>query len=331
MLQLSQSSVLSFFRLCVRNLPLNVDDKKLAEIFSTVTKKKVHVKKVLIMRSKDRNDIAGQPRSLGFGFVEFRNHKDALATLRVTNNNPGIFSADRRPIVEFAVENTVVVKAKKRRLEKVHHRQRQQGEGHAPVEKTKTNKEIRLEKKQKRREARQRKREEKKKRKLEETKEGHRDESNQTKDLNRRRKTANERTWKEIKGGQKFSPKVPVARKLVKNDQQERKQVSRVPLRARKSDMSTLNTSAEASPASNKRKLESSEKRLSKNIPKTAGGSFLFSSGNVVNKKRKGARRKEREEKEESNFSALVNKYKMKLFGTDEGQSSEKRSRWFDD
>ena len=154
------------------------------------------------MRSKDSKDTAGRQRSLGFGFVEFRNHKDALATLRATNNNPGIFSADRRPIVEFAVENSVVIKAKKRRLEKVHHRRRQ-GEDHAPIEKTKTNKAIRLEKKQKPRETRQRKREAKKKRKLGQTKEGHLDESNQTKDLNRRRrKTANESTWKEVKGRQ---------------------------------------------------------------------------------------------------------------------------------
>ena len=289
------------------------------------------VKKVLIMRSKDRKDTAGRQRSLGFGFVEFRNHKDALATLRATNNNPGIFSADRRPIVEFAVENSVVIKAKKRREEKIHHRQRQ-GEGHAPIEKTKTNKEIRLEKKQKRKEARQRKREAKKKRKLGQTKEGHLDESNQTKDLNgRRKKTANESTWKEVKGRQNFPPKVPVARKLVKNGQQERKQVSRVSLSARKSDMSTH--SAEASPTSNKRKLESSEKRLSKNVPETGGSSSLFANGagNLVNKRRKGARRKEQEEKEESNFSDLVNKYKLKLFGKDEGQTSVKRSRWFDD
>lgn len=127
-----------------------------------------------------------------------------------------------------------------------------------------------IEKKQKRRETGQRKREAKKKRKLGQTKEGHPDESNQTKDLNRRRrKTANESTWKEVKGRQNFPPEVPVARKLVKNGQQERKQVSRVSLSARKSDMSTH--SAEASPTSNKRKLESSEKRLSKNVPETGG------------------------------------------------------------
>ena len=285
------------------------------------------------MRSKDRKDTAGRQRSLGFGFVEFRNHKDALATLRATNNNPDIFSADRRPIVEFAVENSVVIKAKKRREEKVHDHQRH-GEGHAPIEKTKTNKEIRLEKKQKRKEARQRKREAKKKRKLGQTMEGHPDESNQTKDLNRRRtKIANESTRKEIKGRQNCPPKVPVARKLVKNGQQERKQISRVSLSAGKPDMSTLHTSTEASPTSNKRKLESSGKHLSKNVPETRGSSSLFTNGagNLVNKRRKGARRKEQEEKEESNFSDLVNKYKLKLFGEDEGQTSVKRSRWFDD
>lgn len=122
------------------------------------------------------------------------------------------------------------------------------------------------------------------------TKKGHLDESNQTKDLNRRRrKTANESTWKEVKGRQNCPHKVPVARKLVKNGQQERKQVSRVSLSARKSDISTH--SAEASPTSNKRKLESSEKRLSKNVPETGGSSSLFANGagNLVNKRRKGA------------------------------------------
>ena len=153
---------------------------------------------------------------------------------------------------------------------------------------SKTNKAIRLEKKEKRRETPQRKREAKKKRKLGQTMEGHPDESNQTKDLNRRRtKIANESTRKEIKGRQNCPPKVPVARKLVKNGQQERKQVSRVSLGARKSDMSTH--SAEASPASNKRKLESSKKRLSKNVPETGGSSSLFANGagNLVNKSEK--------------------------------------------
>ena len=131
----------------MRNLPLNVDDKGLKEIFSTVAGQNAIVK-------------------MGYGFVEFTNHNDALAALRGTSNNPDIFGADRRPIVEFSLENSLVVKVKQRRLDKA--RQRQQPDSEQP----KTNKEKRLEKSQKRREKRQRKREANKERKLEERKEG---------------------------------------------------------------------------------------------------------------------------------------------------------------
>jgi nucleolar protein 4 len=40
--------------------------------------------------------------------VEFERHDHALAALRQLNNNPAAFSADRRPIVEFAMENVKV-------------------------------------------------------------------------------------------------------------------------------------------------------------------------------------------------------------------------------
>ena len=93
--------------------------------------------------------------------MEFTNHNDALAALRATNKTPDIFCADRRPIVEFSLENSLVVKVKQRRLDKA--RQRQQPGGEQP----KTNKEKRLEKSQKRREKRQRKREANKEMKLE--------------------------------------------------------------------------------------------------------------------------------------------------------------------
>ena len=108
----------------VRNLALNVDDKRLKEIFSTVAGRNAFVKKVLIICSKDRVDSSGRGLSMGYGFVEFTNHNDALAVLRATNKNPDIFGADRRPIVEFSLENSLVVKVKQRRLDKA--RQRQQ-------------------------------------------------------------------------------------------------------------------------------------------------------------------------------------------------------------
>ena len=109
---------------------------------------------------------------MGYGFIEFTNHKDALAVLRVTNNNPAIFGPDRRPIVDFSIENSLVLKAKQRHVEKAQHKQQQSVDEHAHDEQPKTNKERRLERNQKRREKRVRKREARKKRKLEEGKDG---------------------------------------------------------------------------------------------------------------------------------------------------------------
>ena len=90
------------------------------------------VQKVQIMRNMDRLDSSGVGRSKGFGFVEFLCHEDALDVLRATNNNPEIFGPDRRPIVEFAIENSLILKrlelrknknAKKIRLQELSQRQ----------------------------------------------------------------------------------------------------------------------------------------------------------------------------------------------------------------
>ncbi len=79
------------------------------------------------MRNTDRIDPATKlGRSKGYGFIEFTRHSDALSCLRWLNNNPTAFkalpeedqketessaSANRqRPIVEFAIENKMVVK-----------------------------------------------------------------------------------------------------------------------------------------------------------------------------------------------------------------------------
>ena len=48
--------------------------------------------------------------SLGYAFCTFENHDVALKCLRVLNNHPSIFSKEKRPIVEFAVENAKAVK-----------------------------------------------------------------------------------------------------------------------------------------------------------------------------------------------------------------------------
>ncbi|XP_028391945.1 RNA-binding protein 28-like [Dendronephthya gigantea] len=103
--------IVSKTRLCFRNLPLHIDNKKLSEVLRTVCEGKPKtVQKVQIMRNMDRLDSSGVGRSKGFGFVEFLSHQAALDVLRATNNNPEIFGPDRRPIVEFAIENSLILK-----------------------------------------------------------------------------------------------------------------------------------------------------------------------------------------------------------------------------
>jgi len=63
---------------------------------------------VKILRDPERLDAEGGPRSKGIGFVEFMDHSHALAAIRQLNNNPAPFGRERRPIVEFAIENAKV-------------------------------------------------------------------------------------------------------------------------------------------------------------------------------------------------------------------------------
>ncbi|KAJ3277347.1 RNA recognition motif-containing protein [Borealophlyctis nickersoniae] len=162
-------------RLSIRNLNLKVDDKELKKVAKLAVKKfweevekgeregleqeviteeeklglgtpgpkrKYAVKQAKIQRSKDRMDATTkQLRSLGYGFVEFESHADALACLRWLNNNPRAFApppskpddiksgeegkegapiSRKRPIVEFAIENLLVLK---RRAERVKQRE----------------------------------------------------------------------------------------------------------------------------------------------------------------------------------------------------------------
>ncbi|KHJ84684.1 hypothetical protein OESDEN_15599, partial [Oesophagostomum dentatum] len=50
-----------------------------------------------------------------FAFVNFAEHKDALTCLQKLNNNPNTFTNERRPIVEFSIENLLAIRAKARR------------------------------------------------------------------------------------------------------------------------------------------------------------------------------------------------------------------------
>lgn len=251
---------------------------------------------------------------MGYGFVEFANHKDALAALRATNNNPAIFGADRRPIVEFSLENSLVLKTKQRRVEKAQQRQQQGTEEHARDGQPKTNKERRLEKNQKRREKRQRKREAKKKRKLEQATDGKGSQmSEQSNETKKTEKSARVTPSKAKKVN--FSPRTDFAvsgkLKLEKKNQQKSRQFSIVPANENKSDIKS-----------------STRPKLNK-VKKTPKNTRDIDPSGIPNRKRKGAWRKEQETKDESKFNEMVSKYKNKLFGLDDSGSSAKRSRWF--
>jgi len=104
-------------RICVRNLPPYIDDAKLRSIFAKNVPKSAKIVEAKVMKDNKNEDKAKQI-SKGFGFVGFSEHEDALLALRNTNNNPTIFTNDRRPIVEFAIENRQALLARQKRLEK---------------------------------------------------------------------------------------------------------------------------------------------------------------------------------------------------------------------
>ena len=62
-----------------------------------------------LVRDEERRDRTGQPRSRGFGFVEFDRHEHSLAALKRLGDNPDALAdhgaKGRWLIVEFAVDN----------------------------------------------------------------------------------------------------------------------------------------------------------------------------------------------------------------------------------
>ncbi|KAJ3658931.1 hypothetical protein Zmor_010644 [Zophobas morio] len=105
-------------RLVVHNLPASWDDNKLRDLIKNNSPKNSFIKEARIMRDMRNMDASGVGKSKEFGFVTFARHEDAIAALRSLNNNPKIFSAHRRPIVAFSIENRSMLKAKQKRLEK---------------------------------------------------------------------------------------------------------------------------------------------------------------------------------------------------------------------
>uniref|UniRef100_A0A5K3F6J6 RNA-binding protein 28 n=1 Tax=Mesocestoides corti TaxID=53468 RepID=A0A5K3F6J6_MESCO len=107
------SIFISPLRLCLRNIPLDVDNKKLRRACQKIAGSGARITECRVMR--DIKSGAQNPKSLGYAFVAFEEHKDALKTLQVLNNNNGILGGNRKPIVEFSLENSKALEKKRRR------------------------------------------------------------------------------------------------------------------------------------------------------------------------------------------------------------------------
>lgn len=108
-------------RLSVQNIPSETNEKKLKEMFNETArilrKEKGYkcryvmpkINQVKIVRDKMRKNTFGEFRSLRFGFVQFREHQDALHVLREYNSTKSLQ-------VEFALENQRIINIPKEQL-----------------------------------------------------------------------------------------------------------------------------------------------------------------------------------------------------------------------
>ncbi|KPM08203.1 RNA-binding protein 28-like protein, partial [Sarcoptes scabiei] len=109
-------------RLCIHNLPPSMNDRNLKKlILEKINDKNAKILWIKVMRNRSKIDKKFGP-SKGFAFVEFSEHIHALKTLRILNNNPAVFTKEKRPIVEFSIENKVALNLKKyRQLKQLKH------------------------------------------------------------------------------------------------------------------------------------------------------------------------------------------------------------------
>lgn len=111
------TNYVSTTRLCIHNLPETIDDGKLKKLMLTAASdSSAKIIECRVMKNRLANGKFS--KSKGFAFVEFTEHQHALKALRSLNNNPTIFTPQKRPIVEFAIEDKVALNKRKRRMEK---------------------------------------------------------------------------------------------------------------------------------------------------------------------------------------------------------------------
>lgn len=102
-------------RLAVYNVPKSMKEVGLKQLFIDAVKLRATRQQPVIKQVKILKDEKKGGKSRGVAFVEFSEHQHALVALRMLNNNPGTFTKERRPIVEFAIENLQTLKRRKER------------------------------------------------------------------------------------------------------------------------------------------------------------------------------------------------------------------------
>ncbi|GMS84571.1 hypothetical protein PENTCL1PPCAC_6746, partial [Pristionchus entomophagus] len=103
-------------RLVIHNMPFSLTDDKLRELCEKAGGEGASVVECRIWRDLHNLDDKGVARSRGYGFVAFSSHSAALACLHSLNNNAETFTNERRPIVEFSIENLQALKMRESRL-----------------------------------------------------------------------------------------------------------------------------------------------------------------------------------------------------------------------
>uniref|UniRef100_T2M3Z4 RNA-binding protein 28 n=1 Tax=Hydra vulgaris TaxID=6087 RepID=T2M3Z4_HYDVU len=296
-------------RLSVRNLPLNISSIELKDAFLKAVKNDdIKINNVKIMTSKDRKDSKGMPRSLGFGFLEVGVHEHALAILRATNNNPDLFGKNRRPIVEFAIENAKAIKIQELKQKKIAEMQSKTED--SQINK-KSERQKQREKKYKRIERYHRKREAKR---LEKMKSG----------LSESKSTLPENDEKLFTKSNASLPKKDVADLL--NNKSNKK------IKQRKRNISEIKN--ETNIVLHKNPPRKEREKLDVKKPERPGEKRRNDEENLkfhVKKPRPNIKEtvvKKTYQTDEDKFNALVNKYKNKIILNDSEQSAKKK--WFE-
>lgn len=117
----SPNFAVSRTRLCLRNLPFNVDEATLRPLLlEAVTLRAAAAKPKLAQVKILSGGGDGEKKSnkgKGMAFAEFTEHEHALCALRTLNNSPAPFGIDRRPVVEFAIDDARMMQKRLRAAE----------------------------------------------------------------------------------------------------------------------------------------------------------------------------------------------------------------------